>query len=65
MNLNQNGSITLFKDGVINGNVTITPKDSLGINNPTLINDLDRGLYNIKENYDDGTIKENVIFKEN
>ncbi|AFL80374.1 hypothetical protein Aeqsu_0871 [Aequorivita sublithincola DSM 14238] len=60
MNLNQIGNV-----GVLNGNVTITPKDSLGINNPTLINDLDPGLYNIKENYDDGAIKENVIFKEN
>ncbi len=61
----KSGSITRFNDGVFNGNVTITPKDSVGINNPVLINELDSGLYNIKKDYYDGTIEENVIYKEN
>lgn len=61
----KNGSIIKFNDGVFNGNVTITPKDSVGINNPVLINELDPGLYNIKKEYNDGTIEENVIYKEN
>lgn len=61
----KNGSVIRFNDGVFNGNVTITPKDSIGINNPILINELEPGLYNIKKEYYDGTVEENVIYKEN
>lgn len=60
-----NGSVTLFKDGVINGNVTITPKDSVDINNPNLVENLQPGLYKIEMNYSEGAIQQKVIFKEN
>ncbi len=64
MNLNPNGgSITKFNDGVINANVTITPKDSLGINNQYLIDNLMQGLYKIEKNYGDGSNSETVIYK--
>lgn len=32
---------------------------------PTLIDDLDPGLYKVEKNYDDGEIEQNIIFKEN
>jgi hypothetical protein len=54
-----------FNDGVFNANVTITQKDSLGINNPNLINELPDGLYKIKKNYDGGASQETVIIKGN
>ena len=59
------GSITHFKDGVFNTNVTITQKDSLGINNSNLISELEPGLYRIEKRYDDGATEDKVIFKEN
>lgn len=58
------GGITKFNDGVFNANVTITPKDSIGINNPNLIEELPNGLYKIEKVYDDGATQETVIFKE-
>lgn len=61
----KDGSITLFNDGVLNGNVTVTQKDSLGINQPTLIEDLNPGLYKVEKNYEDGEIEQNIIFKGN
>ncbi|SRX52509.1 hypothetical protein AEQU1_00374 [Aequorivita sp. CIP111184] len=60
----KSGSITRFNDGVLNGNVTITPKDSLGINNPYLVDELNPGLYKVEKNYDEGATQETVIFKE-
>lgn len=60
----KNGSVTRFNDGIFNANVTITPKDSLGITDPFLIDNLIPGLYKVEKNYDDGASKENVIFKE-
>jgi hypothetical protein len=59
------GDILKFNDGIFNTNVTVTPKDSLGINDPQLINDLDPGLYNIIKEYDDGGTEETVILKSN
>jgi len=59
------GSVTQFNDNVINTNFTFTPKDSLGINNQNLIQNLDSGLYKIEKNYQDGSIEQTVIFKEN
>lgn len=59
------GSVTKFNDGVLNGNVTVTPKDSLGINNPTLVDELNPGLYKIEKNYLDGATDQDIIFKEN
>ncbi|WP_111843106.1 zinc metalloprotease [Aequorivita antarctica] len=59
------GSVTKFNDGVLNGNVTVTPKDSLGINNPTLIDELNPGLYKIEKTYLDGATDQDIIFKEN
>ena len=46
------------------GNVTITPKDSLGINSPTLVENLDPGLYKIEMNYEEGTTQQTVIYKQ-
>ncbi|MDN3722999.1 hypothetical protein QRD02_01275 [Aequorivita sp. SDUM287046] len=59
------GSVTLFNDGVLNANVTITPKDSIGINNPNLIDELDAGLYKIEFNYEEGATQQTIIFKQN
>jgi hypothetical protein len=59
------GSVTLFNDGVINTNVTVTSKDSLGINNQNLIIDLPQGLYKIEKNYNDGTTQQAIIQKGN
>jgi hypothetical protein len=61
----ESGSITKFNDGVLNANVTITPQDSLSINNPNLLNDLPNGLYKIEKNYNDGSSQETVIIKGN
>jgi len=46
-------------------NVTITPKDSIGINNPNLIDELDAGLYKIEFNYEGGATQQTIIFKQN
>ncbi len=59
------GSILRFNDGVFNTNVTVTVKDSSEINNSNLINELQPGLYNILEQYNDGGTQETVIYKEN
>ncbi len=59
------GSVIKFNDNVLNTNITVTPQDSLGINNENLINDLPVGLYKIEKAYDDGTSQEKVIYKEN
>ena len=59
------GAVVKFNDGVLNSNVTVSPKDSTQINNPDLIMQLDQGLYLIETNFDDGTQDQNVILKEN
>ncbi|MGK0448824.1 MAG: hypothetical protein ACJA2M_002625 [Polaribacter sp.] len=59
------GTLIKFLDGVPSGNVIITAQDSLQINNPNYIQDLDSGLYNIQKSYNDGTSDENMILKEN
>jgi len=59
------GTIIKFNDNVFNTNVTITPQDSTSINNPQLIDNLQPGLYNIIENYENGGTQETVILKEN
>ena len=59
------GKIVKFNDDILNANVTVTPQDSTGINNPQLINNLDAGLYKIEKNYLDGSFQETVIYKEN
>jgi len=59
------GTIIKFNDNVFNTNVTITPQDSTNINNENLINNLQPGLYNIIEQYNDGNTQETVILKEN
>ena len=59
------GTIIKFNDNIFNNNVTISPQDSLNINNENLINELQPGLYNIIEQYENGETQENVIFKEN
>lgn len=61
----KSGNIMKFNDGVINSNVTISPKDSLSINNPALIENLEPGLYNIQKAYDAGEVEEVIILKEN
>jgi hypothetical protein len=57
--------IIQFNDNIPSTNVTITPKDSLQINNPNLILNLENGLYNIKKQFNDGTIEERIILKQN
>lgn len=59
------GTLVKFNDNVFNANVTITQKDSIGINNPNLINELETGLYKIEKRYEDGGVQESIIFKEN
>ncbi len=59
------GTIIKFNDNVLNTNVTITPQDSLSINNENLIDDLDPGLYNVIKNSIDGTQEETLIQKQN
>jgi len=59
------GSITKFNDGILNTNVTINPQDSTAINNPSLIQNLDNGLYKIEKVYTDGAVQETVIIKGN
>jgi len=57
------GTVVKFNDNVFNTNVTIFPQDSTSINSPTLINNLDSGLYNIIKNYPNGGTIETVIIK--
>ena len=67
-NYNQNpigGTLVHFNDDIFNNNVTITPQDSTSINNPQFINNLDPGLYNVIEEYNNGQTEETVVFKEN
>ncbi len=59
------GAVVKFNDGVLNSNVTVSPKDSLGINNPNLIIELENGLYLIETNFDDGTQDQQIIIKDN
>ena len=59
------GKVTRFNDNIFNANVTITPQDSLGINNPNLILDLPNGLYSIEKEYLDGNYEQTVIIKDN
>ena len=59
------GTIIKFNDNIFNTNVTISPQDSTSINNENLINNLQPGLYNIIEQYQEGDTQEKVIFKEN
>ena len=57
------GSITQFNDGVFNTNVSVVPQDSTQINNPSLIDNLDPGLYVIDKIYDDGSQQQSVLQK--
>jgi len=59
------GSVTRFNDGTFNTNVTVTPKDSIGINDQHLIQNLQNGLYKIDKTYDDGSTQQTVIQKGN
>jgi hypothetical protein len=59
------GTIIQFNDNVFNTNVTITQHDSLSFNDENLINNLEPGLYNIIEQYEDGSTEQQIIFKEN
>jgi hypothetical protein len=59
------GTIIKFNDNVLNTNVTITSQDSVSINNENLINNLEPGLYNIIEQFEDGDTEEQLIIKEN
>ncbi len=57
------GTIIKYEDDVLNTNVSIIYKDSLGINNQNLIRDLENGLYIIRKNYIDGSQEQKTIFK--
>ncbi|MAB39014.1 MAG: hypothetical protein CL525_07980 [Aequorivita sp.] len=58
------GSITRFNDNVFNTNITLIPKDSTGINNPNLIEQLQPGLYKIEKTYEEGNTEQDIIFKQ-
>ena len=60
-----NGKVIKFNDNIPNHNYTVTVKDSMSINQPTLIQDLGSGLYIIEKNYNDGTKEQKVILKGN
>ena len=59
------GTIIKFNDNVLNTNVTITPQDSTSINDVNLINNLQPGLYNVIEQFEDGETEQQLIIKEN
>lgn len=59
------GKVTKFNDNVFNTNTTVTPKDSLQINSPVLIDGLPAGLYVIDKNFEDGSTEQQVIQKGN
>jgi hypothetical protein len=59
------GRVVRFNDGVFNNNVTIHEKDSLGINNENLVDELLPGLYTIDKQFHDGNVEQNVIIKDN
>lgn len=59
------GSIKNFLDGVVNYNYTIQYLDSLQVNNPDLIPNLQNGLYNIDKQYNDGQNTDKTILKTN
>tara|TARA_R110000850_G_scaffold16697_3_gene51801 strand:- start:29064 stop:30425 length:1362 start_codon:yes stop_codon:yes gene_type:complete len=57
------GSVIRFNDGVYNTNTTTTLKDSLQINDPYLIDNLDSGLYVINKDFCDGTQEQTAVYK--
>ncbi len=59
------GRVVRFNDGVFNNNVSIQEKDSLEINNEHLKSNLAPGLYAIDKNYLDGSVEQEILFKEN
>jgi hypothetical protein len=59
------GRVVRFDDGVFNYNTTTAAKDSTGINNENLIQNLNPGLYKIEKDYEDGTTTQTVIQKGN
>lgn len=59
----QQGRVVHFKDGIFNTNINTFHKDSVQINNPNLIEDLEPGLYKIEKEYGDGSNQENIIYK--
>ncbi len=54
-----------FHDNQVNNNYTITIKDEQEISDPNLIDDLAPGLYVIEKEYEDGSIEQTVILKDN
>ncbi len=59
------GKVIRFNDGAFTTNITEIPKDSLGINDPHLIQNLQSGLYKIEKTLEGGYIEEEVILKNN
>lgn len=57
------GKVIKFNDNTQNANYTVYQKDSMSINHPTLIQNLDNGLYIIEKNYEDGTQEQKTILK--
>ena len=60
-----NGTIIKFEDDVINNNITIHPKNESEINDSSLIQNLESGLFTIQKVYNDGTQEQQTIFKNN
>ncbi len=57
------GTVVKYLDGTRNYNYTVNQLDSLQINNPELINNLENGLYDIKKQYQQGDVDEKTILK--
>lgn len=57
------GTVIKFIDNIPNENYTVTDKDSTSINNPTLIQDLENGLYMIRKDYNNGSHEQETLLK--
>ena len=59
----KSGNVMRFNDGYFNQNITLTQKDSIGINDPALIETLPAGLYQIQKEYEGGATEQVIIQK--
>ncbi len=57
------GKVIKFEDNTINNNISIEQKDAQEINDTNLVPNLQQGLYKIEKNYDDGSKKQDIIYK--
>lgn len=57
------GKVIKFRDAIPNEHYTVTDQDSTSINNPTLIQDLENGLYMIRKDYNNGSHEQETLLK--